>query len=147
MLRYKPHLGFSVFTITSGLIVVISKYIFTAKMYDNPVLYWLDALLDGIPMLFGSFLFLAIAYWFIALFGRETHPLLNVLQLVFVLFSYFGICYVAGSIFSRTSEFLDFSIFDYLMILSPYVSLLILVLNIIYSLVKLNESKQNTYTT
>jgi hypothetical protein len=145
MLRDKPHLGFSVLSIISGLILIIPKYLFTAKTYDNPILYWFDVLLDGIPMLFGSFLFLAITYWFMAMFGRVTHPVLNVLQLVFVLFSYIGIRYVAGSMLNQTSRFPYFSMFDYLMILSPYVSLLILVLNIIYSLVKPIEPKQNRY--
>ena len=147
MLRDKPHLGLSAFAITSGLIVIISKYLFMAGPYNNPILYWFDVLLDGAPMLFGSFLFLAIAYWFMAIFGRVTHPVLNVLQLVFVLFSYFGICYVAGSMLNQTSRFPSISMFDYLIILSPYVSLLVLVLNITYSLVKPIEPRQNKITT
>lgn len=134
MLRSKPHLGFSLYACITGLILILSRFLFNAETYENPFLYWLNVLIDGLPMLLACFIFLAIGYWFIAFFKKETHPAINVLQLIFIFLSYFSICYVAGSLWSQTSSIPKFSILDYLIILSPYLSLVLFVINIIYSL-------------
>lgn len=143
MIVDKPHIVYFMISIIAGIIILIFKLPFLSALFERPTMGFVNVLVESLPVLFGSILFLALAYWFMAVFKKPTHPVLNILQLISVFLAYFGIVFIKIYMMydTGTDNFLStsFMISFCIMITLPYVSLAFLVLNVIYSLVKPNE--------